>query len=253
MDFTIIKNKIPKLDVAKFNVDNKLSAKLDKYELTHYINTSSSNIFLGSPGAGKTSTFYALFSKNLLNNCFHTIYLFMPQESQNSIDNNKFMDLPESQRFSELSLENLTYVVDEIKANPLIPEQYVDAGKIMNHAIIIDDQASHLKDKNIQTIIKDLFMNRRHLHCSLFLISQGLNLIPKPIRNVCKNWFIFNIPKNSFLELFEKHVSQITDKKLINKLYNFCFSKDKHNFLFIEPNQNAFFLNWDRLIINDES
>jgi DNA replication protein DnaC len=55
MNINIKQNKKPKLCMPSFNVDNELSSKLNKYEITKLMNKSNFTLFLGKAGSGKTS------------------------------------------------------------------------------------------------------------------------------------------------------------------------------------------------------
>jgi hypothetical protein len=247
MNFAIKKNEKPPLEKAHFLVDYELSPKLNKFELTKYLNMHSSNLIIGPPRSGKTSFLYALFSKALLKKCYHKIFLFMAKNSQDSIKDNKFLKLPENQRFSELSFDNLQTVIDEIKSN-----SFDEDNAPINYCIIIDDMTTYLKNADIQQSLKELFFNRRHLHVSLYILSQTYKSIPPDIRKCIVNWWVFRVPRISFLDLFNDNVSSITNKKVIDALYNFCYNDRDHSFLMINVDHNKFFLNWDEIILNIE-
>ena len=70
-----------------------------------------------------------------------------------------FDTLPENQKFDELTLENLEYV-----KNNLDPDE--------NSCIIFDDQGAYLKNNETKKLLKELIMNRRHLHLSIFFLVQ---------------------------------------------------------------------------------
>ncbi len=63
--------------------------------------------------------------------------------------------MPDDKKFDELTVENLEYLKDNLD-----PEE--------NTCIIFDDQGAYLKNYEIKKLYKELIMNRRHLHISIF-------------------------------------------------------------------------------------
>ena len=107
-------NPKPDLQPCKMICDGGLEKKLEKYELTKFLNKHSTTLFIGSPGSGKTSLVSALF-RNPLNKVFHNVFLFQPSASGASMSNNIFETIPDDQQFNELNGENLQSVMDTIK------------------------------------------------------------------------------------------------------------------------------------------
>ena len=69
---SIKKNRTPILPQCGLLSD----VKLDKYELTKFLNCHSTNLLIGKPRSGKTSLLYSLFkSKHLLKKVFGNIFL----------------------------------------------------------------------------------------------------------------------------------------------------------------------------------
>ena len=60
MSITIKRNKKPDLPVCQMVCDKKIHPKLDKYELTKFLNCHSTNLLIGKPGSGKTSLIYQI-------------------------------------------------------------------------------------------------------------------------------------------------------------------------------------------------
>lgn len=237
---TIKKNKTPDLPLCKMLCDNGLHTKLDEFELTSYMNCHSTNLFIGRPRSGKTSLLYSFFkSKQLFRKVYDKIFLFQPVQSSNSMKDNIFSTLPETQRFPELNLENLESVLEIIESQE---------DKKSNFCIIFDDMSASLKDLEIKKKMRQIIFNRRHLHISVFFLVQTYKSIDKDIRKLFSNVFIFKVTKNECEDMFEELVN-ITHKKNIPLICNEVFDK-QYNFLFINIESQKMYKNFDELILS---
>ena len=80
-------------------------------------------------------------------------------------------------------------------------------------------------------LMKKLIFNRRHLRTSVFFLVQTYYSIPKDIRKLFSNLFIFRVNKNELTTIFDEIVEdkEITDispqisKLIYDKPYNFMF------------------------------
>ncbi len=146
MSITIEKLKKPDLGHVKMNCDGVIHKKLLEYPMIEEaFSTSHFTIICGRPGQGKTSLLTSLI-KNVLNKCYETIYVFMPENSRASIENDLFgKNLPEEQLFDNLDLESISKVYEEI--NDHTKEKY-------NSLIIIDDLQVALKDPDILKVLQ---------------------------------------------------------------------------------------------------
>lgn len=238
--FNIKKNTEPNLTIQKMNCDKKLDNRLDEIELYKYMNGYNSTLFLGRPGSGKTSLVTSMLYKNPPNGfcgVFDNIFLFMPSNSRRSLKNNRFdSEIKPENLFDELTLENLTNVWERIKNS--------DADE--NHLILLDDQTAYLKDNDVMKLMNEINYNRRHNHVSIWYLCQNYKAIPKPVRLIFKNLFIFKNSIEETTDIFKELVEDF-DKNKIGPLMKFVYDKP-HNFLFVNTNQ-VFFKNWDEIII----
>ena len=115
MNHIVVKhNSPPKLTLPKFSVDNEIDEKLNSYDITKLMNKSNFTVFLGKAGSGKSSLLISfLKSKALFNRTYHTIILFMPPNSRQSIRGGFFDKyLPASQIYDDVTVENLHEAYD---------------------------------------------------------------------------------------------------------------------------------------------
>lgn len=237
MNITIKQNVKPNLPLCKMNCDNGLHDKLNKYELTQFMNCHSTNLFIGKPKSGKTSLLYSFFKSNkLMKKTFHNIFLFQPSASRSSMSDKLFDALPDDQKFEELTLDDLQSVMDRIKTED--PDH--------NHCIIFDDMTAYLKNKDTLKLLKELIFNRRHLHVSIYFLVQTWFSVEKSIRNLFSNIFVFRVSKNQLTDIFDEVIEQKED--LIPALSKVVFDKP-FQYLFINTDSGRLFKGFDELLI----
>lgn len=214
---TIKENEVPKVRKCKMLCDTQLHEKLEKYELTKYLNKHQSSIIIGTPGSGKTSLLYTLFkSKPLLKGVFDKVFIIQPPSSRNSMSDDIFSKLPENQVFEDLDLETL----EAIDAN-------LDEG---SNCLIMDDVTASLKDNSIRKKLRQLLYNRRHKHLSIFFLVQSYKSIHKDIRKIFNNIFAFRCSKSEFEDIFDEVVE--SKKKYLDDIIQLVYDAP-HEFLFI--------------------
>ena len=110
----------------------------------------------------------------MYNKKFDRIYLFSP--SLGTIDDCPFEELPEDQKYEELSEDILEGVLDEIR----------DSGEKV--LFIMDDVVNDMKkEARLEKLLCKVLMNRRH-QCgsggslSVWITTQVYNKVPAPVR-----------------------------------------------------------------------
>ncbi len=241
MNITIKQNTKPNLTHCEMICDKGLHPKLNDFELTKFMNSHETHLFLGKPGSGKTSLAYAFFaSKKLFSKTFHNIYIFQPSHSRASMKDNLFDKLPDNQKFDELTFENLETVLNTIK----------NEDNKYNNCIIFDDMTAYLKNPDTLKLLKEMIFNRRHLRLSIFFLVQTWYSVNKDIRKLFSNIFIFRVNKNELKTIFEETVE--SKEKYINEISKIVFD-EPYNYLMININSQRLFKNFDELIFNDEN
>lgn len=238
MKIEIIENEKPNMPECKMLCDNGLHNKLNKYELTKFLNQHSTTLFIGKPRSGKTSLLFSLI-KGVLKKCFHRIYVFQPSESRASMSNDLFGKLPQEQVYDELNVENLQEVMDKIR---------IDASKDLNSLIIFDDQTAHLKKKDTLQLFKELIFNRRHLHTSLYFCVQTYFSVPKDIRRLWTNLFIFKTSKDELINLWSEQIEY--ENSILPKIRKLVYDKP-YQYLFINADSQRMFKGFDEIKIYD--
>lgn len=240
MKIEIKENEKPNLKKCIMNCDTGIHDKLNNFELTKYLNQHSTNLLIGRPRSGKTSLLYSLFkSSKILKGCFHTIYIFQPKQSRASMSDKIFDSLPEDQLYDELTFENLNEVLERIK---------LDADEGFNSAIIFDDMTAYLKNKETLKLFKELIFNRRHLRTSLYFCVQTWFSVPKDLRRLWSNIFIFKTTKEELNNIAEEVIEY--PKELIEGIRKLVYDKP-FQYLFINVDTQKLFKGFDEIIITE--
>ena len=237
----IKENDKPKLPHCVMKCDTMLAEKLNKYELTSFLNCHSMNLLIGKPRSGKTSLLHSMFqSRSMLRHCYNTVYLVQPVQSGASIENNIFDKLPEDQIFRELTFDNLF----EIKMR--IDE---DAKDGHTSCIIFDDVTAQLKNKATMKLFKELAFNRRHLRLSMYFLVQTYFSVPKEIRRLFSNLFIFKTSKNEMANIFDEIIELPIDymRPIMKLVYD-----QPYQYLFVNTDSNRMFKCFDEIIIEED-
>ena len=233
-DIKLKVNDKPDLPICEMVCDKELHPKLNKYDLTRFLNCHSTNLILGVPGSGKTNLLYQLMkSKHLLKKCYDKIYLFQPAESRASMKDKLFNQLPDDQKFDDLTFDNLMSVKDRLSDDE-------------NSCILFDDMGSYLKDVEIKKLLKEIIMNRRHLHCSIFFLAQTYFSIDKEMRRLFSNIFVFRVNKTTMETIFEEVVEG--KKDAVDDVIQIVYNKP-YEYLFINVGSQRLFKGYDELII----
>lgn len=239
MVLTIQKNKSPNLKKCDMICDTVLHPKLEQYELTKFLNSHSTNLLIGKPKSGKTSLLYSFFkSPKLLKKIFHNIFIFQPSNSRASMKDNIFGTLPDEKQFEELTHDNLNSVLNSIK------EEDADC----NNCIIFDDMTAFLKDKATLKLFKELIFNRRHLRTSIYFLVQTWFSVPKDIRRLFSNMFIFRTSKDELENIFTEVIEK--KKELIPELTHLVYDKP-FQYLFVNTDSMRIFKGFDEIISNE--
>ena len=234
---TIKENDRPKLNRPEFSVDTELHSKLNKFEITSLMNKSNFTLFLGKPGSGKSSLLISMLNTScLFKKCYHTIILFCPSGSRNSIKNDFWDYLPQEQIYDEVIPENLQEAYDIAQNNS--EDGYTTL-------FIFDDVQKYFKESENEKLLLHFYNNRRHTRLSMWFACQNFMQISRKIRMGLTDAFIFKVSKieseNIFTELIEDNKDKYTD------ILKLCY-QEKHSFMYINIPSQRIFSNWDEII-----
>lgn len=232
----------PNLKKVKMNCDNIIDDRLTKYPMVEDLwSKTSFNVVVGTMGSGKTSLVTNLIKK-VFKRCFHNIYVFIPENSRSSIENDIFgKHIPEEDLYSTLTQEGLYDVYEKLQDNSAEGEFSF---------LLIDDFQAALKDPMILLVLQKIITKMRHLRCSIFLLNQNFQALHKSLRELITNLIVFNVGKSQLNKIFEEVVQM--DKNKYQDLIDLAFQK-KNDWLAINVNGSRnIYRMFDKIIYEDE-
>jgi len=204
-------------------------------------------LVIGKPRSGKTNLLLNLTTKanKNFNRKFDRVYLFSP--SVLTMENNPFELLPDDQKFEELTLENLTSVLAEIKES---------SEKVL---FILDDVIADMRGKGkaqLENLLHKVFFNRRHLagkggSVSIIATSQTYNKIDPKIRRTASHLIFFENKNKKELDTIFDEVILIPKKEFYDVL-RYVFDRP-YQFLYVDttlPDHKMMFKNFNQLEVN---
>jgi hypothetical protein len=202
---------------------------------------------VGPPRSGKSSLIVGLLTtttpRKIYNGVFDHIYLFCPEGSFNSMQDNPFKALDPSKVKFEFNTDTFNEVILRVEES---------AKKKENSLIIIDDFSANLKDVALRKDLERCINNRRHKRLSVITISQTYRAIPLSVRKLITHLAMFRSNNLRELDSIRDELVPI-DKHLFMKVYNYVFPEggDKHNFLFLNTETGEMYKKFTKLIIKN--
>ena len=240
------KNEKIKLNIPEFLCDvNAVGEHLEKHPLTAQLNTYGFTCVIGLPQSGKTSFTIAIMTQSkpkIFKKTHHHIIILMPTNSIKSLKINPFKQLKEENFYNELTDETITEIFKNI-------ESYTEKGE--KTLLLIDDMTASLKSSRyVESTLKKMIFNRRHLKLNIIITCQSFVNMPLDIRKTITNLILFKPSKMEFEKVFIELIE--TNKHLFEKIFKIAYKNNNHNFLFVNIPSQRFFVNFDELIITED-
>ena len=202
---------------------------------------------IGKPGSGKTTLILSLLCKNgrAFNKKFDRVFLFSP--SLGTMSEDPFELLPDDQKFSDVDLNNLEYVLDDI----------ADSGEKV--LLIFDYVISDIRGKGrgeIENKLQKIFFNRRHLcgaggSCSIIATAQTYNKIDPKLRRTASHLIFYENKNKKELKTIFDEIILIPEKEYFDTL-KYIYDKP-HQMMYIDttlPENKMIHKNFNQLIIS---
>ena len=185
-------------------------------------------LIVGKPRSGKTNLLLNLTTKahKNLNRKFDRVYLWSPSIA--TMESNPFELLPDDQKHEQLTLQNLTAVLAEIKDSE---------DKIL---FLFDDVIADMRGKGraeLENLLHKVFFNRRHLagkggSVSIIATSQTYNKIDPKLRRTASHLTFFENKNKKELDTIFDEVILIPKKEFYDVL-RYVYDKP-FQFLYID-------------------
>jgi hypothetical protein len=193
---------------------------------------------VGSAGSGKTSLMMSLLkSKDAYRKRFHRVIAVIPTSSLNSLKSNPLDDLPDNQKFEDLTYETLENIIDMIEEN---------REEDLLTLLLLDDVSASLQDQVLLKQLMRLYLNRRHLKLSIISIGHSLTgkgALPYTVRKNVSHLILFK-PSSGLEVLNTDYLNLPRDKfrELVEHVY-----QSPHDHLMVQSNTNKLFRNFNLL------
>ena len=235
------------MDIPEFTCDNNpLGEHLNKYEMFSHPNSFSFTAIIGKPGSSKTSLLISFLTgkgnKKIFRKVFDHIHLVMPKSSQESMKKNPFKNHSEDKMYEELNFDSINTIYESLLSSSEEKETSL---------LILDDVGTVLKNVEIGKKLRQIIYNRRHLKCHIVILLQAFLSIPKDVRKLITNCFMFKPSKVEFEnfceELFE------TKKDLALEITKVACSETKdHPYIMLNVETQKMYRKFDEIIIHEE-
>ena len=94
----------------------------------------------------------------------------------------------------------------------------------IKNCIIFDDMGAYLKDKQVKQLLKELVMNRRHSHTSIFFLCQTYKSVERDIRKLFSNTFVLKVSTKEKEDIMDE-ISYKWNKQIIDEIIKIVYDK----------------------------
>jgi hypothetical protein len=219
------KYKVDVYETSKSNIPQRKSAKeqvMPKFPFSMMIS--------GSSGSGKTNLLMNILNKKeLYGKYFHYIIVFSPTAGKYD-DIYKNLKIPDENFIRNLDKTQLEDIIECRKK--LIDEKGIEwVAKNSRVLIIMDDVIADRGFLNSNEALI-LFSLLRHYLCSIIVMMQSYNKLPRPLRINCNAIMVFPCLQSECEILLDEITPSGIKKRDFEKVLEYA-TKDKYNFLYI--------------------
>jgi hypothetical protein len=184
----------------------------------------------GRSGSGKTNLLLNLLTrKEFYKNYFHYVMVFSPTASVGD-DMYDVLDLPEENIRNDFTQEDLDHII-EVRKN-LIKEKGIEwVAKNSRMLIILDDIIANRNFLMAPASLK-MFALLRHYLCSVIVLTQSYNKIPRALRLNCNAVFVFPASQSEVEVLIDEITPAGIKKRDFENVIEYA-TAEQYQFLYI--------------------
>jgi hypothetical protein len=201
-------------------------------------------IISASAGQGKTTLLMNLLkikhSDGGLGKFYKKIYIFSPTHKLDKKRDDLIEELGDEQTYDDLNDSNVNDMVQKIKSEEDFKKDH--------YLVIMDDCLDALPKSVTKSPIHNLIISRRHLHCSIVVLTQSYVRVPNLWR---RNSNLISFFGSNNKKEIESMVDDINyDHKTLEELIEFS-TKEPHSFITIKLGQGKplFYKKFSRIIL----
>ena len=202
-------------------------------------------LLVGSGGSGKSSLLLGQFKRGgAYYKKFHNVYYFVPSASFASVQNHPFEK--HERVYHEMTQDGLSELHDELldRKNENIEEE----NEAEYNAVVIDDFANDLKDKNIVKALNRMLIKARHLNTTFIFTLQSYLYMPKILRKQITYATIFRPRNSEEWDTIRREILQMKEEDA-KKLFDYVFDAP-YMHLDVDAFDNKFYKNFNLLRLN---
>jgi hypothetical protein len=205
-------------------------------------------LLVGSGGSGKSSLLLSQFRRGAAyHRKFHHLYYFVPSASFGSVQNHPFAR--HDKVYHEMTLDGLLELHDELLERK--NKNLEDEEPTEYNAVIFDDFANDLKQKDIQRALNKMLIKARHLNTTFIFTLQSYLYMPKILRKQVTYATIFRPRNSEEWRTITEEILQMDDKDA-KKIFDYVFDAP-YMHLDIDAFDNKFYKNFNKLEIEDNN
>ena len=233
------------LKIPQFVCDGHLSPNLNNYPMLSHLNGFFFTAIIGRPGSGKTSMLVSWLTGKSENKVFRKVFnhvlVVMPTSSRQSMKKNIFKNHDAGKMWDDLDYKTIMSIYERLEDSSEQKETTL---------LILDDVGASLKRKEIQTMLRKIVYNRRHLKVHIIILLQSYMSVPKEVRKIFSNIILFKPSKIEMENLMNEQFEMNKDDSL--DLMNYAFN-ERHDYLFLNVETQKIYKDFDQLVVHTDS
>jgi len=184
----------------------------------------------GRSGSGKSVLLLNLLTKEKFYGGFFDYIIVYSPTAGKLDDTYKNLDIPPENYVSDFNQETLEELIDSRK--DLIDEKGIEwVAENSKVCLVLDDVIANRSFLESQTALK-LFALLRHYLCSIFVLTQSYNKIPRALRLNSNATAVFPSSQSEIEILINEITPSGIKKREFEKVIDYC-TEDRYSFLYI--------------------